>query len=59
MWLVGSVLVAPGLKGVTESVVVAHRLSYPEACGVFLDQESNPCKSLAWADRFFTREALQ
>ena len=25
------------------SVVVAHRLSCPEACGIFLDQELNPC----------------
>ena len=44
--LSGSGVVAPGLKGVTDSVVVAHGLSYPEACGIFLDQELNPCKSL-------------
>ena len=25
------------------SVVVAHRLSCPEACGIFLDQGLNPC----------------
>ena len=37
-----SVAVAPGLQG---SVVVAHRLSCPEACRIFLDQESTcvPC----------------
>ena len=27
----------------TDSVVVAHRLSFPVACGIFLDQGSNPC----------------
>ena len=25
------------------SVIVAHRLSCSEACGIFLDQELNPC----------------
>ena len=29
------------------SVVVAHRLSCSEACGIFLDQGSNPCP-LPW-----------
>ena len=29
------------------SVVVAHELSYPEACGVFPDQGSNLC-ALHW-----------
>jgi len=27
------------------SIVVAHRLGYSVACGIFLDQESNPCCS--------------
>ena len=27
----------------TGPVVVAHRLSYPEACGIYPDQGSNPC----------------
>ena len=31
---------APGCVG---SVVVAHRLSCPVACGIFLEQGSNPC----------------
>jgi len=25
------------------SVVVAHRLNYSKACGIFLDQRLNPC----------------
>ena len=29
------------------SVVVAHELSHPKACGIFPDQGSNPC-SLCW-----------
>ena len=29
--------------GVQASVVVEHGLSYPAACGIFLDQGSNPC----------------
>ena len=33
------------------SVVVAHRLSCPVACGIFLDQTSNPCHH--WALHFF------
>ena len=32
-----------GLCGAWASVVVAHRLSYSELCGIFLDQGSNPC----------------
>ena len=35
------------LWGMWASVVVAHRLSCPEAHGIFPDQESNPC-SLHW-----------
>ena len=31
---------APGRVG---SVAVVHRLSWPAACGIFLDQGSNPC----------------
>ena len=27
----------------TGSVVKAHELNCPKACGIFLDQESNPC----------------
>ena len=38
----GSVFVAPGLWS-TGSVVVAHGLSCPSACGIFLDQGLNPC----------------
>ena len=37
-----SVVVAHGLQS-TGSVVVAHGLSYSVACGIFLDQGSNPC----------------
>ena len=37
-----SVVVAHGLQS-TGSVVVAHRLSCSTACGIFLDQGSNPC----------------
>ena len=40
--LIVAFLVQHRLKGVG-SVVVAHGLSCPVACGVFLDQESNPC----------------
>ena len=32
------------------SVVVAHRLSYPVACGIFPGQGSNPCSLHRWAD---------
>ena len=39
---VGSVVAAPGLQS-TGSVAVAHRLSCFKACGIFLDQGSNPC----------------
>ena len=38
----GSVAVVPGLKS-TGSIVVAHGLSCPKACGIFTDQGSNPC----------------
>ena len=41
LWLVGSVAAAPGLQS-TGSVVVAHRFSCSEACGIFSDQGSNP-----------------
>ena len=36
------VVAVPWLES-TGSVVVAHELSCSKACGVFLDQESNPC----------------
>ena len=39
---VGSGVVAPRLWG-TASVVVAHELSCSKACGIFLNQGSNPC----------------
>ena len=39
---VGSVVVVPGLQS-TGSVVVAHGLSFPMACRIFLDQGLNPC----------------
>lgn len=31
------------LQGVGLSVVVAHGLTFPLACGIFSDQGSNPC----------------
>ena len=54
----GSVVVAPGLRSTgsvvaaprlrcTGSVVVAHGLSCSAACGIFLDQGSNP-RLLYW-----------
>ena len=42
LWYVGSVVVACKLQS-AGSVVVAHRLSCSEACGIFPDQGSNPC----------------
>ena len=42
LWHVGSVVVAHGLQS-TGSVVVAHGLSCSTACGIFLDQDLNPC----------------
>ena len=42
LWCVGSVVVARGLQS-AGSVVVAHELSCSAACGIFLDQGSNPC----------------
>ena len=38
----GSVVAIPRLQS-TGSIVMAHRLSRPEACRIFLDQGSNPC----------------
>ena len=51
-WSVGSR--AFGLQTVG-SVAGAHRLSCPEACGIFLDRGLNPL-SPALAGRFFTTE---
>ena len=34
-------VVEPGLQGTWSSVVAAHGLSCPAACGIFRDQESN------------------
>ena len=34
------------------SLVVAHALSYPEACGILLDQGSNPCPLYWQADSY-------
>ena len=47
-WLqrVGSVAVCPGLQS-TDSIAGAHRFSCSKACGIFLDQESNP-RLLYW-----------
>ena len=42
----GSVVAAPGLRS-TGSVVVAQGLSCSAACGIFLDQGSNP-RLLHW-----------
>ena len=36
-------LVEHGFQGMSASVVVAHRLSYSEACGIFPDQGLNLC----------------
>ena len=36
--------------GSMDSVAVANRLRCPEACGIFLDQGSNPC-ALHWTTR--------
>ena len=50
----GLLIVVPsldGLKGALASVVVAHRLSCPAACGIFPDQGSNPCPLHWQADR--------
>ena len=41
LWHMGSVIVALGLQS-AGSVVVGHRLSCSAACGIFLDQGSNP-----------------
>jgi len=40
---VGSLVAAHRLWGMWASVVVTHGLSFPTACGIFLDQESNSC----------------
>ena len=45
----GSVVVARGLQS-AGSVVVVHGLSCSVACGIFLDQGSNPCPLLWQAD---------
>ena len=42
LWFLGPVIVACGPWIVQASVVVAHGLSCPEACGVFPDQGLNP-----------------
>ena len=42
LWHAGSVVVACRLQS-AGSVVVAHGLSCSIACGIFLDQGSNPC----------------
>ena len=42
LWHAGSVVAAHGLQS-TGSVVVVHGLSCSVACGIFLDQGSNPC----------------
>ena len=39
---VASLVAECGLCGVQASAVVAHGLSCPVACGIFLDRESNP-----------------
>ena len=50
-----------GLQGTEASVVAAHRLSYPAACGIFPDQGSNlcfPCIGRQTANPWTTREVL-
>ena len=41
--VVASLVAEHRLLGAWASVVVAHVLSCPEACGIFFDQGSNPC----------------
>ena len=48
LWHVRSVVVARGLQS-TGSVVVTHGLSCSTACGIFPDQDSNPCP-LNWQE---------
>ena len=45
----GLVAVVPKLQS-TGSAVVVHRLNCSQACGIFLDQGSNPCLLLRQAD---------
>ena len=45
--LVASLVGEQRLWGAQASVVVAHRLCCPTACGIFPDQGSNPCP-LRW-----------
>ena len=40
---VASLVAEHRLQGAWASVVVAHGLSCLKACGIFLDQGSNPC----------------
>ena len=47
-----SAVAAPRLWS-TRSVVVAHRLSCSEACGIFLDQGSNPWSSALTGGFFY------
>ena len=49
--VVPSLVVEHGLQGALASVVVAHRLSCPAACGIFPDQGSNLCPLHWQADR--------
>ena len=42
LWHMGLVVVTCGLQSLG-SVVIAHGLSCSSTCGIFLDQESNPC----------------
>ena len=49
LWHVGSVLATPRLQ-ITGSILVVHGLSWSEACGIFLDQGSNPCLLLWQVD---------
>ena len=48
---VPSLGVERGLQGARASVLVAHRLSCPTACGIFPDQGSHPCPVHWRADR--------
>ena len=49
LWHAGSVVVACGLQS-AGSVVGVHRLSCSAACGIFLDQDLNPCPLYWQAD---------
>ena len=54
---VAFLVVEHGLQGTLASVTVVHWLSGPSACGIFLDQGSNP-SPLYWQVDFQPLEVL-